>query len=99
MTDADLVKIAADIRDGIIGDGPSAWMCAAISWPLAALLRFHGVTCDCVETDLGHCKHIWIRLADGRALDATADQFNHFSDCDFPEVYLGMPKSIHGAAA
>lgn len=99
MTDADLIKFAADFRDGIIGDGPSTWMCAAISWPLAGLLNFHGVQCVCVETDLGHCTHIWIRLADGRALDATADQFNHFNDCDFPEVYLGPPANIHVEAA
>ena len=30
--------------------------------------------------------HIWIRLADGRVLDPTADQFG-----DYPPVYLGDP--------
>jgi hypothetical protein len=42
--------------------------------------------------------HIWLRLPDGRALDATADQFNTlFPSMDLPPVYLGKPLSIHAA--
>jgi len=95
MTDAELIEFAADFREGILDGRSSAWKCAMVSWPLAALLRIIGIECECVESDLGHCNHIWIELADGRALDATADQFNHFSDCDFPPVYLGKPTIIH----
>ena len=95
MTDADLIEFAKDFRDGILDGKPSDWMCAMVCWPLAGLLCFNGVECECVESDLGHCNHIWIRLADSRALDPTADQFNHFNDCDFPVVYLGAPAVIH----
>ncbi|WP_432344732.1 hypothetical protein WMC41_16040 [Shinella yambaruensis] len=95
MTDEELIAFAADFRDGILDGKPSDWMCAAICWPLAPLLRLQGVECECVESDLGHCNHVWIKLADGRVLDPTGDQFNHFNDCDFPAVYLGAPTVIH----
>lgn len=96
MSDAELIAFAADFREGILDGGPSNWMCAAVCWPLAGLLRFNGIDCDCIESDLGHCNHIWIRLADGRALDPTADQFNQmFPSLNFPPVYLGAPASIH----
>lgn len=96
MTDAELIDIATEVRQGIIGDGDSAWQCAKVSWPLAGYLRFLGIECECVESDLGHCNHIWIRLADGRALDPTADQFNAlFPDLGLPPVYLGKPVAIH----
>ncbi|MGB3391690.1 MAG: hypothetical protein WBA88_27370 [Pseudaminobacter sp.] len=98
MTDDELVEIAKAMREGIVGTGSSAWMCAMVCWPLAGYLRFHGVDCDCVESDLGECNHIWIRLADGRALDPTADQFNRlFPDLAMPPVYLGAPMTIHSA--
>jgi hypothetical protein len=35
--------------------------------------------------------HVWLRLTDGRALDATADQF----DPSLPPVYLGELLAIH----
>lgn len=96
MTDEDLLQIATGFRQGMLGDHSSEMTCAMVSWPLAGLLHsLYGVDCECVESDLGHCNHVWIRLADGRALDPTADQFNHFSDCDFPPVYLGRPAIIH----
>lgn len=96
MTDGELIEIATEFRQGIIGDGDSAWQCAKVCWPLAGLLGFYGVECECVESDLGHCNHIWVRLADGRALDPTADQFNRlFPDMKLPPVYLGEPAAIH----
>jgi hypothetical protein len=57
----------------------------------------HGVDCDAVESDLGEMNHIWIRLADGRSLDPTADQFCQlFGINPMPPVYLGPPVAIHG---
>lgn len=96
MKDADLIRFATDFRDGVLDGQPSSLMCAAVSWPLAALLRCHGVECETIETKdvetaFGTVNHIWIRLADGRALDATADQFG-----DYPPVYLGQPTEVHG---
>lgn len=90
MTDGELIDFASEFRSGILGDDPSAMMCAAVSWPLAAFLRCHGVDCDTptsiVQTDYGQCNHVWIRLSDGRVLDPTADQFGNY-----PPVYLGPP--------
>ena len=97
MTDAELIEFASDFRDGLLGNRSPEMMCAAVSWPLASLLNASGVSCECVEVDLGHCNHIWIKLADGRALDATADQFNWAGDSNMPPVYLGPPVNIHGA--
>ena len=96
MTDVELVQCATEFRQGILGDQPSDLMCAAVSWPLAGFLRFSGVPCEAVEGDLGHCNHVWIKLADGRALDATADQFNRlFPQKNYPPVYLGEMIDIH----
>lgn len=96
MTDAELIEFAAEFREGILNGRPSNWMCAAVCWPLATLLNMHGVECEAVESDLGDLNHVWIRLADGRALDPTADQFNIlFPHYDLPPVYLGKPRDIH----
>ena len=99
MTDAELVQIATDFRDGILDGGSSEWMCAAVSWPLQGFLSaVCGIESEAVESDLGHMNHVWLRLTDGRALDPTADQFNRlFPDMNLPPVYLGSPLSIHGA--
>lgn len=98
MTDAELIQIASDFREGILDGGSSEMMCAAVSWPLAGYLGFVGVRAEPVESDLGHMNHIWLRLEDGRALDATADQFNRlFPDMALPPVYLGPPLPIHAA--
>lgn len=100
MTDAELIEFAAEFREGILGDRPSEMMCAAVSWPLASLLRVSGVDCEAINSELSEkmgfllLNHVWIRLADGRALDPTADQFNRFG-FDFPPVYLGEPAEIH----
>jgi hypothetical protein len=92
MTDEEIIEIAASFRDGLLDGKGSTLMCAAVSWPLASLLRsIYKVGCDTVESDLGEINHIWIRLDDGRALDATADQFG-----DYPPVYLGPPlEALH----
>jgi hypothetical protein len=94
VSDDDLVEFATEFRAGILDGRASRFMCAAVSWPLAALLRCHGLSCETVESDLGDCNHVWIRLADGRVLDATADQFNYFWT-QYPPVYLGKPLEIH----
>lgn len=100
LTDTELLLIAVDFRAGILDGATSARKCAMVSWPLAGYLNHViGLECECVESDLGEMNHIWIRLVDGRALDATADQFNElFPDMNLPPVYLGTPlQSIHGS--
>ena len=100
MTDAELLGFATEFRDGILGGLGSAWMCAAVCWPLSGLLSACGVPNEAVESDLGHMNHVWLRLADGRALDPTADQFNAlFPNMNLPPVYLGAPLPIHALAA
>lgn len=96
MNDRDLIQFATEFREGILGGRPSAWTCAMVCWPLVPLLNMQGVKCEAVESDLSHLNHIWIRLADGRALDPTADQFNDlFPGYALPPVYLGEPLDIH----
>ncbi len=97
MTDAELIEFATDFRAGILDGGDSRFMCAMVCWPLAPLLKICGVECETVETDLGDMNHVWLRLADGRALDPTLDQFNHLFAESFPPVYLGPPTKYHVA--
>lgn len=92
MTDAELIECATEFREGILDGRDSKFMCAMVCWPLAGLLGMYGVETETVESDLGECNHIWLRLKDGRALDPTADQFNWlFPDLNMPKVYLGPP--------
>ena len=96
MTDAELIEFATEFREGVLGGSKSDWMCAAVCWPLASLLELHGVKATPVETDLGVCNHVWLRLDDGRALDPTGDQFNWCNSEQMPPVYLGAPGKLHG---
>ena len=60
-------------------------MCFAVSWPLQAYLKSVGIDTELIEGSCGDAEHYWLRLQDGRILDATADQFNNAG----PKVYLG----------
>jgi hypothetical protein len=94
MTDEEIIEFASEFREGILNGRPSALHCAMVCWPLATLLGLNGVECHSRESevDLGDytMNHIWIELADGRALDPTADQFGKL-----PPVYLGERTEIH----
>lgn len=91
MTDQELIQFATEFRAGLLGKRSSARCCLVVCSPLATLLGLHGVAMELVESDLGKGRnHVWLRLADGRALDPTADQF-----ATYPPVYLGPPKKIH----
>lgn len=96
MTDRELVKFVSEFLDGKNSPGTSRGMCAAICEPLSSLLELCGVPNEVVVSD-HEClpdsewmDHVWLRLADGRALDPTADQFG------YAPVYLGDPLPIHG---
>lgn len=96
MDDAELMTIATEFRAGILDGDPPDMRCFMVSAALAGYLKFVGVECETVETDLGEMNHVWIKLQDGRALDATASQFNRlFPHMELPEVYLGPPLAIH----
>jgi hypothetical protein len=66
-----------------------------VSAPLQGLLSaVYGIETSLEEADLGHTNHVFLRLPDGRILDATADQF------DLPCVYLGpLPELYREARA
>lgn len=99
MNDLELTAIASDFRDGILGaDVAGDGNCAKVSWALAGYLRsMCGVDCETVQSDhsemaTDYIEHVWIRLADGRALDATFDQFCSEEPI---KVYLGKPTEFH----
>jgi len=88
MTDQDLVRIVTEYRNGILDDLPSDVSgCFAVAWPLSSYLRsILGVQAWLVRGRVGIDEdhdHYWIRLADGRVIDPTADQYGG------PPVYLG----------
>jgi hypothetical protein len=95
MTDSELIECATEFRSGLLDGKPSNMMCAMVCWPLAGLLGMYGVECETVERDLGEMNHVWIKLADGRALDPTLDQFNYLFNESWPAVYLGEPTKYH----
>lgn len=99
MTDAELIEYASDFRAGILDGEMPTLRCFMVCAPLATLLNMDGVACELVESDLGWANHFWLRLADGRALDPTADQFNYLDSATppFPPVYLGAPTKYHAA--
>ena len=95
MRTRDLRSIARDFRAGLLGNQPSTHMCYAVSAPLAGLLQsLYGVPCEVEEvwfdeTPQGTTNHYWIRLGDGRILDATADQFG------LEPVYIGPVPELY----
>lgn len=107
MEDKQLISYCRSFREGLLGGRSSYLMCAAVCWPLVGLLEMlYSVKCEAVESHLGEINHVWIKLADGRALDPTADQFNgilctaaiRLLGCGsnkLPDVYLGKPLMIH----
>lgn len=99
MSDEDLLTFAWEFRRGMLGEkGSPEGCCFMVSAPLAGLLNASGVPCDVVSSDLGDLpnsdwyEHYWIRLADGRVLDPTFDQF--CSEEPVP-IYLGRPTEFH----
>jgi len=100
MDDTELLVVAKDCRDRILGEGNSAGMCATVSMALCGYLSaFHDLQTTVIMANLSDnpkspCyDHVWLRLEDGRALDATYDQFD---GDDRPAVYLGSPTEFHG---
>lgn len=85
MRRGELISIARGFRQGILGKRPSVGMCMAVCAPLQGFLSaVHGLETTIEEVDFGFINHVYLRLADGRILDPTADQFP-----DMPDVYLG----------
>jgi hypothetical protein len=99
MNDKQLVKFAAEFREGILDGRSPDSMCFMVCAPLVTLLNMHGVKCTMVNGDVDfgedEINHYWLALPDGRVLDPTADQFNGTEHRRLPSVYLGPPTAIH----
>jgi hypothetical protein len=97
MDDKELKKFARGFRKGILGDRSSAGYCFMVCSPLVSLLHLNGVEGELVSSNVEvatgspFVEHYWIKLADGRALDPTFDQF----DTTKTTVYLGKPTEFH----
>ena len=90
MTDRQLKSIARDMRAGILGKRSSCLMCMVISAPLQGMLSaVYGFDTELETVVFPDCDHVWLRLPDGRILDATADQFG------LEKVYLGQVPALY----
>ena len=83
LSDRELRKLAREFRRGLLGQRSAHMMCFAISAGLQAYLSAWGVETELVSADFKDGNHVWLRLADNRILDASADQFG------LPAIYLG----------
>lgn len=99
MTDKQLVKFARDFRAGMLEKKSSYMWCYAVSAPLVSLLEISGVVCKLEKAFVDKWEHWFIRLSDGRILDATADQFKNSDGENMPPVFLGHKPSWYLAAA
>lgn len=90
MRDATLKRIARDMRAGILGKRSSRLMCMAISAPLQGMLSaLYNFETELEIVDFPDRNHAWLRLPDGRILDATADQFG------LEAIYLGQVPPLY----
>jgi hypothetical protein len=90
MSAKELIGVARAFRKGLLEGAPSRGMCAIVTLPLQGMLSAWGVESEYCHVFLDTINHVFLKLPDGRVLDATADQFD-----GFPDVYLGAPQWIH----
>jgi hypothetical protein len=94
VKNSELKWAAAGFRNGILAGRSSENFCYMVSSALAGYLQAVGVECSMQEGFVGsnQCHHWWIKLSDGRIVDATADQF-FVSKKRLPKVIVGeMPE-------
>lgn len=97
MDDRLLKSFTRSFRKGMIGKMESRGWCAKISWALQGYLSFAlQIKSEVHVSQVGRWNHVYLVLADGRVLDATADQFNEEGKRKkYPQIYLGEPLEIH----
>lgn len=92
ISDKKLIEICEEFAAGF---GSPKKKCAMVSWALQGYLNWQfGIKTFLVEADVEDGKKSWshhfLRLPDGRFLDATASQFKTLK---LPKIYLGaLPK-------
>jgi len=94
MSDKELLKITSQFTKGILGKHQSSSMCFAVSAPLQGFLSVCGFETQLIEGEIEVSKnelwnHFWLKLPDGRILDATANQFRTPDNKEMPKIYLG----------
>jgi len=89
MRTSELKSLCLGFRRGLIKQREGDMMCAVVSYALHGYLSFLGVKAEVEEVSLQLSNHVFLRLSDGRVLDATADQFGG------PKVYIGAPMWFH----
>ena len=85
MSVASLAGIVIGFRNGLLGKRRPTDMCRVVCLPLESYLRVEGYDTIVVEGTVEGWDHCWLRLADGRIIDPTADQFGN----GMPKVYIG----------
>jgi hypothetical protein len=95
VNDKEIIEFATSFREGILDGRPSEMMCFMVCAPMESLLNMYGVKCEMVNGEDDERNHYWLKLADGRVLDPTADQFNGSQHRNLPSVYLGPLTAIH----
>jgi hypothetical protein len=85
LTTRRLKLLATQWRRGLLGkDGSSRGMCFAVSASFGGWLSAaYGIDTEVVTVHFAEINHCWLRLPDGRIIDATADQFG------LEPVYVG----------
>lgn len=94
MSDADLLELVTEFRDGMLDGQSSENWCFMVCAPLQGYLNAIGVPCDLIEGNgrLKNTNHFWLELEDGRIIDPTADQFTKEDGTPLPKVLIGhMP--------
>lgn len=90
MSEQNLLKTVTEFRKGILDKRPSDGMCFAVCAPLRGFLSMCGTETAMVQGDFdGYINHVWLKLADGRIIDPTADQLMNLLGRSMPPVYVG----------
>jgi hypothetical protein len=92
VEDKELIKTATQFTKGILGKRKSNSMCFVVSIALQGYLSILGIESTIVEGEIKNentlHNHFWLKLSDGRILDATADQFLMPDGKKMPRTFL-----------
>lgn len=89
-TDKKLLRVCRSYRKGLLDGMPSTDMCGMMSHSLQGYLSFfEHVETEVIEGSFMGQHHVWLKMEDGRIIDATADQFKDIAGNQMPDVYIG----------
>jgi hypothetical protein len=96
VENAVLRRIARTVRRRVLPHGRSRSACLLVSSELLTSLRRRSIGCRLVRGGVGGTFHYWIRLPDGRIVDATADQLRNPKGGRMPDVFVGEKPMWYG---